>query len=162
MDATATARQILVSLLKGDLSLGSWLGIDTGDLQRLVELGNGKLAMGRPEEARRIFEGLTALEPGVASFHTALGMAWDAEGANDAALEAFTTAIHMLAEKEDLGLCAAYLGRGSVRIRLGDTAGALTDLELARQHDRGVDPTLSQNLQVMVERCAEQFASEME
>jgi len=159
-DPGPDARDVLLGLLKGELTFGAWLGVSADDLRKLVELADGKMAMGRHHEARRIFEGLTALEPEVAGFHLGVGIACEAEGDVDHAFDAYTRAIHLLSDDEDPSLCAAYMGRGGVRIRRGDDAGALVDLALAREHGGDADPTLRDLLAGMTARCAERFAKE--
>ncbi len=82
-DLASAARHIVLPLLKGDLSIGSLLSLSEEDLLRLVELGRSHYTMQRFEDARRVFDGLTALEPSIALFHQLAGMALEATGALD-------------------------------------------------------------------------------
>jgi len=151
------ARDLLLDLLKGRVSLGAVAGLSAEDMERLVELGRGHLAVGKLDEARRVFEGLCALEPEVAAAHQLLAAALERLEAWDEAQAAYTRAIHLLADTADPGLCAAYLGRGTARFHLSDLAGALTDLTLAREHDPDDDALITQTVETMVRSCTDQL-----
>ena len=162
VDPEVSAVRLLAGLMRGEVTFGSVLGFEAADLQRMLDIGEAQLNMGRPERARRIFEGMTALEPDVAALYLPLGMACEACGDLDEAFVAYTEAIHMMVEEVDPTLCGAYLGRGQVRYRQGDLAGALTDIALAREYDEGVDADLLDTIETMATRWAERYSAERE
>ncbi|MBI5508646.1 MAG: tetratricopeptide repeat protein [Deltaproteobacteria bacterium] len=164
-EAMTAAKSVLDDLMRGRVSLGSILQLSADEIAKLVDLGKGFGTVGRWQDAARIFAGLTAVEPKVASFHQLLGMAYEGMGDLDAAERAYTEAISRLAAAAPPtptpgatapagdDLFAAYLARGLLRSRRGDKTAAIIDLDLAREHVSGRDPLLMGELDKAYRGC---------
>ena len=90
---------------------------------------------GRVEDARVLFQGLSAVNPVDPYFARALGVVELAAGNADAAIAAWDVAI-TLAPNEP----SAWVGRAEVRICSGDKANAAEDLRRARLVAPGSHP----------------------
>jgi tetratricopeptide (TPR) repeat protein len=147
----ALGEHALVDLIRGDVSFAAALGISLAELKKMAELGNAHLAAGRSKDAAKVFDGLCALEPGVAGFHELRGMAHAELGNHDAAEESFTEALQ-LGDERTRG--HAYLQRALVRMRKGAHEAALADFALAGALCDPSDAVLTDTLRVMGGRCA--------
>jgi tetratricopeptide (TPR) repeat protein len=142
---------LLAQLIKGDVTMGAALGFTTTDFQKLVDLGRAHLVAGRGKDARKVFDGLVALEPDVAAFHQLAGMAAEACGDLAGADRELTDAIH---RADDHSRGPVYLSRALVRMKLDRHHEALADFAVAGELCDVADVVLQQTLRTMGGACA--------
>lgn len=123
----------LAEVLDGRRSLASAIGYGDEELMHVFKNGAALLDAGHPTRARRIFEGLVALDADVPVFHLALAAAWDAVNEPARASSCYDAAVEaarLVEGGEDL-LGDALVRRARHRARQGDAELALADLEEA-------------------------------
>ncbi|MEZ5403562.1 MAG: tetratricopeptide repeat protein [Bryobacteraceae bacterium] len=76
----ATSTVTLQAMIEGKQSLNDLLGLTEKQIQAIAVMGHQLLSQGRAEDAIRIFEGLTALDPGSYFGWAGLGAAHLIEG----------------------------------------------------------------------------------
>lgn len=117
----------------GHRSLAWAIGYGDAELIQVFQNGAALLDAGHPFRARRIFEGLVALDARVPLFHLAVGAAWDAIGDVARAAEAYDQAVEIaraVEEGADL-LADALLRRARHFARQGQVERAVADLDEA-------------------------------
>lgn len=143
---------VLADLLLGNLSLGRFFCVSKDLLKDLTDKGIAYLRAGKCEDARKIFAGLAALEPNVATFHQLLGMAYEHSNRLREAEQEYSSALECLKEdKQKESIFMAYFARGSVRSRLGEVQKALVDFELAKRYESSSTRPLDKQLQAAVD-----------
>jgi tetratricopeptide (TPR) repeat protein len=90
---------------------------------------------GKVAEARTLFQGLFAVDPGNGYVARALGVVEFASGNREGALAAWDVAVKL--EPEDP---AGYVGRAEVKLSSGQKGPAVEDLKRAQQLARGEHP----------------------
>ena len=129
-----SANRLVEDWLEGRASLGA-AGAWTAEEMRLVaDIGYALAEQGRHDEAVTIFEGLSALAPATAYFHSALGALWLRKNDPARAVEHLEAAL--AADPADL---TALVNRGEAAMQLGDRDGARKHLLAALNLDPG-DP----------------------
>lgn len=126
-------KERLEEVLAGQRSLASAIGYGDDELMHVFKNGAALLEAGHPTRARRIFEGLVALDADVPVFHLALAAAWDAVDEPRRAARSYDAAVdaaRLVAEGEDL-LGDALLRRARHRAKHGAPDLALADLDEA-------------------------------
>ena len=157
--AHSPPHEALADVIRGDVSIGTALGFTGVELEKLVALGNAHLRAGRVDDARAVFDGLTALEPRVAAFHHLAGMAAEAAGDLDGADVSFTAALHCgVDDGRERARGNAYLSRALVRMKQERNGDALADFALAGALCDPNDAVFQQTLRVMGGRCGELVA----
>lgn len=126
-------KERLEEVLVGARSLASAIGYGDEELMHVFKNGAALLDAGHAARARRIFEGLVALDADVPVFHLALAAAWEAVNESARAREAYDAAVLAARLVED---GADLLGDTLVRrarhlANHGDSKAALSDLEEA-------------------------------
>lgn len=117
-----SANRLVEDWLEGRASLGA-AGAWTAEEMRLVaDIGYALAEQGRHDEAITVFEGLSALAPATAYFHSALGALWLRKGDPGRAVEHLEAALG--ADPTDV---TALVNRGEAAMQLGDR-------DAARQH----------------------------
>lgn len=119
------ALRLAVELARGTRTLAEVTGMTAQEAATLARRGEALAQDGNLEAARVIFEGLVACNPKDAGAHAALGTLYEKLGRRHLALDAFDAALAL-----SPGHPVARLGRGELRLRIGD-AGGLDDLHAA-------------------------------
>lgn len=129
----AHLRERLAEVVAGRRTLAWAIGYGDEELLHVFHNGAALLDAGHSFRARRIFEGLVALDATVPLFHLALGAAWDAIGDVGRAEEAYAVAIDTARRVDDGAdlLADALLRRARHLARRGETERALADLDEA-------------------------------
>lgn len=91
----------LSEVLSGERSLASAIGYGDEELMHVFKNGAALLDAGHPTRARRIFEGLVALDADVPVFHLALAAAWDAVNEPSRAALSYDAAVEAARLVED-------------------------------------------------------------
>jgi tetratricopeptide (TPR) repeat protein len=113
----------LSACMQGKLSLQELHDIKADQLLAIAQIGESMLANGKMHIAASIFEGLTALNPRLASFHTVLGSIYQRQGEFTKSIEEYTRAIEQ--NGRDV---AALTNRGEIYLQLGRLEEASRDL----------------------------------
>jgi tetratricopeptide (TPR) repeat protein len=121
------------AVIKGEITLGQFLGIPREELYRWADMGYRLLQAGSAQQAVQIFQGLVAASPMDAVFHAQLGAAYMTLERFDEAFEAFSLALQF-----NEGHVDALVGRGELYLRRGQVPEALADLGRAIQRDPGL------------------------
>jgi Tfp pilus assembly protein PilF len=117
----------------GGVTLGELEGITKQEQYQIAEVGHSYLVSQNFEEAKTIFEGLLALDPFDAYFHTALGSIAQQEERFDEA-----DARYSRAPEINPFSATAYANRGEVRVMNGKLAEGAEDLVRAVEEDADV------------------------
>lgn len=118
MQAGSSDVQAAVDLALGRRTLAELTGLTAEQARQIAERGTGLAQAGRLEEARILFEGLVASNPRDDGAHAALGTLYEKLGRRDAALDSFDAALALCPEHP-----VARMGRGELRLRMGDLLG---------------------------------------
>lgn len=133
---TAYNPQRVRAFLKGRITLGDLEGITKQEQYQMAEVGHSYLSSGKLDEAKTVFEGLVALDPFDAYFHTALGSVAQQQGDLEAADKRYTRALEINPYS-----VTAMAHRGEVRVTQGRLSEGTEDLIRAVQADpQGKDP----------------------
>ena len=119
----ARSPQRLKQFLEGAITLGELEGIDKDAQMKMAKNGFTLLNQGKLKKAKIIFEGLLALDPFDAYFHTAIGSIAFQEKNMDAALKHFDQALSI-----NPFFATARAHRGEIRLAKNDFNGAIEDL----------------------------------
>jgi predicted Zn-dependent protease len=123
-------------LLKGELSLRDYHAISGPEMLQMAQIAFHLYSSGKFQDAETMFNGLIALDPAEAYYHTALGCVFMAQEEFEKAKTEFDTAI-VLNPKE----LASFLNRGEVYLRMGQVNEAAQDLKECVDLDpTGKDP----------------------
>jgi type III secretion system low calcium response chaperone LcrH/SycD len=122
--------------LSGEMNLRSFHAISGPEMLQMAQIAFNLYSSGRYTEAETMFNGLIALEPTEAYYHTALGCVYMAQDEYEKAKEQFDHALAL--DPKEL---ASYLNRGEVHLRLGNVMEAANDLKACVDLDKtGKDP----------------------
>jgi tetratricopeptide (TPR) repeat protein len=129
----AQVRERLKTVLEGTRSLAWAIGYGDSELLHVFHNGAALLDAGHAVRARRIFEGLVALDADVPLFHLALGAAWEAVDDFRKASAAYDDAVDAARDVDDGDdlLADALLRRGRYHARRDAMALAQRDLDEA-------------------------------
>lgn len=118
------------AFMEGRITLGDLEGITKQEQYRMAEIGFSYLASGKLKEAKTVFEGLLALDPFDAYFHTVLGSIAQQTEDLDEAETRYTRALQINPYS-----ATAMANRGEVRITQGRLTEGAEDLIKAIQAD---------------------------
>lgn len=124
---------IAEAVIRGEITLGQFLGISNEDLYRWANTAHQLLQAGSPQKALQIFEGLVAASPTDAVFHAQLAATYMSLERFDDAFTEFSLALQF-----NEGHVDALVGRGEIQLRRGNVPEALADLSTAIQKDPGL------------------------
>lgn len=126
----------VLAFMEGRITLGDLQGIGKDAQYRMAETGFQYLAEGKLDLARDVFEGLLALDPFDAYFHTAMGSVAQQTGELEAAEASYGRALEI-----NPFSATAYANRGEVRVMLGKLVEAADDIAKALAEDpEGKEP----------------------
>ena len=119
----------VLDLALGRITLAELEGMTAEQAQEIAQTACELAEAGRLNEARTLFEGLTAVNPLDAAAHAALGTVQLKLGLAGDALASFDRALALVPEHP-----VALMGRGELRLQRGDRGG-LEDVARAFQSD---------------------------
>lgn len=128
MEADGVAA-LAVRLAMGTQTLAEVTGMTHEAALEIAREAEALARTGRLEEARVLFEGLVACNPKDAGAHAALGTLYEKLGRRQLAWDAFDRALALAPTHP-----VASLGRGELRLRVGDVGG-VEDVQRAAQED---------------------------
>lgn len=120
----------LTQFITGVITLGELEGISKEEQYEMAALGHRNLQAGKLDAARKVFEGLVALDPKDAYFHLVLGSVAQRQDRNADAIKSYSRAITL-----DASAPHAYANRGEVRMLEGDMVEGAKDLLRACELD---------------------------
>lgn len=123
--------------LRGQITLGDLEGITKHEQYEMAKVGYSYLTSGKLDRARTVFEGLLALDPYDAYFHTALGSIAQQQSNLDEAEARYTRALEINPFSP-----VARAHRGEIRMLRGRVGEGAEDLIRALQEDpEGREPS---------------------
>lgn len=122
----------LEQFLRGQITLGDLEGITKQEQYEMAKIGFSYLTSGKLAQAKTVFEGLLALDPFDAYFHTALGSIAQQENQLPEAEKRYTRALEINPFSP-----VAFANRGEVRIAMGKLGEGSQDLVRALEEDPG-------------------------
>ena len=124
------------AFLAGRITLGDLEGITKQEQYQMAEIGHSYISSGKLPEAKTVFEGLIALDPFDAYFHTALGSIAQQSNDLEEAEARYTRALEINPYS-----ATAMANRGEIRVQQGRLAEGTEDLIKAVQADpKGTEP----------------------
>lgn len=132
-----------MELAEGKRSLKEVRGYSDEGLHAVARQAIILFQQGKQEDARKLFQGLSAVNPSSAYFARLLGVAECAARKYEAALAAFDVAVRLEPEEP-----AGYVGRAEVLVMTGHRARAIEDLKRAVSLDR--EPRMTAKARAML------------
>lgn len=129
-DAPKDAPSLEEGLIRGEVTLGQFLGLSNDRLYKYAATGHQMLQAGRVKVALQIFEGLVAAAPHDTVFRAQLGAAYMTVDRVDDAFAAYDQALRFNSTNVD-----ALVGRGEILLRRGKVPEGLKDLGRAIEYD---------------------------
>ena len=118
------------AFLQGEATLGDVYGLSHEELYAIAGQGKRLFEAGQTEDARKVFEGLVALNPYDYNFHVGLGAVLQRQGKLDLALVEYDRAVQL--NERDL---AARANRAEVLVEKGEIQRAVDDLAVLAKLD---------------------------
>lgn len=122
--------ELIEKLLRGEMTLGEFVGLKRGVLYQIARVGYQMLLSGKHAEAKQIYLGLVAAAPYDSVFHCHLAAVYHRLGELDRALDEYTKALRFNRANAD-----ALAGRGELHLTQGQVAESITDLQAAVKLD---------------------------
>ena len=130
-DAKALSEQeVSEKLIRGEITLGQFLGMPKKQLYEWAESAHQALQAGSPKQALEIFKGLVAASPYDSVFHCQLAATYMTLEQYDEAFSEFELALRFNASNVD-----ALVGRGEILLRRGKVPEGLADFTRALEKD---------------------------
>ena len=118
------------AFLEGRITLGDLEGITKQEQYQMAEVGHSYLSSGKFDEAKTVFEGLLALDPFDAYFHTVLGSISQQNDDLEEAEKRYSRALEI-----NPFFATAMANRGEIRVMQGRLTEGTEDLIKAVQAD---------------------------
>jgi len=135
----AVPEAVAEAVIRGELTLGQFLGISDEQLYGWANKAHQLLQAGSTSQALQIFKGLVVASPTNAVFHAQLAATYMTLERFDEAFEEFQLALQF-----NDGHVDALVGRGEIHLRRGHVPEALADLSKAIQRDPGLNRRATQ------------------
>ena len=132
-DTPKDAPPLTEELIRGEVTLGQFLGMSNERLYKYAATGHQMLQAGRTKVALQIFEGLVAASPHDTVFRAQLGAAYMTVDRVDDAFDEYDQALRFNSSNVD-----ALVGRGEIHLRRGKVPEGLKDLSKAIEYDPGL------------------------
>jgi len=116
--------------LQGEINLAELYALSHAELYEIAEQGQRFMEIDRLDDAEKLFDGLTALDPYNADFHAALGAVYQQQKRRDEAMREYDRAVQL-----NEGHAAARTNRAELCIEDGRLEAALADLTALIQAD---------------------------
>lgn len=123
-------KELAEKLIRGEITLGEFLGFSRSSLYEIAQLGYQMLTTGKLESALAIYRGLVQASPYDSVFHCHLGATLYAMGEHEEAVEEYSKAIQYNKANAD-----ALAGRGELYLRMNKVVEGLADLKAAIEAD---------------------------
>jgi Flp pilus assembly protein TadD len=120
----------VIQFIHGHITLGELQEISKEEQYKIAEVGYRFFTEGKLDNARKVFEGLIALDPRDAYFNTVLGSIAQQKGELERAEQLYTRALQI-----NPFSAVAYANRGEVRLLRGNLLEAAKDLKRALEED---------------------------
>lgn len=120
----------VAQFLLGHITLGELQDISKEEQYKIAEIGYRFLTEGKLDNAKKILDGLIALDPRDAYFNTLLGSIAQQRGELETAERHYSKALQI-----NPFSAVAYANRGEVRLLRGDLVEAAKDLKRAIEED---------------------------
>lgn len=114
----------------GQLTLGDVEGITKPEQYKIAEIGHSYLSSGKLDDAKKIFEGLLALDPYDAYFNAAVASIAQQQERYDDAEKFYARSLEL-----NPYFATAYANRGEMRVTQGDLVAGVQDLQKAIELD---------------------------
>lgn len=131
-------RESLISWSKKKTTLREIRGYSDEEMQAISQAGYFYLMQGKNDEARVLFEGLIAVDPGNDFYYRALGVAFQKMGDDERALKQFSYAVQI-----NPGSPYSYVNWAEILISRGEPQQAEPKLRLALERMGPKDEQLS-------------------
>ncbi len=122
--------QHLAKFLMGQMTLGDLEGITKQQQYQIAQVGHAYLSSGKLDEAKKVYEGLLALDPYDAYFHMALGSIAQQKEQYEEAIKRYSRALEINPFSP-----TAHANRGEIRVMTGQLPEGAEDLVKAIQLD---------------------------
>jgi Tfp pilus assembly protein PilF len=133
-------------LVRGKMTLAEFEGISKREQMDIAQIGYDLLMQGRLRHAKLVYEGLVALDPFDAYFHSVLGMIMVQSGHLEEAEARFKRAVHLQAR-----YVSAWASCGEVRVRMGKLEEGMADLARAVSLDPNLRDPAARRAKVLLE-----------
>ena len=129
-EEVVTSDSTMLAFLKGEAVMADLYGLNREELYEIAQQGELFLSTGKVARAQKVFEALTALEPHVGEFHSALAIVYQKQGRlEDARLE-YDRAVAL--NNRD---STALVNRAELLIELQDIDAAVNDLDALQRYE---------------------------
>ena len=136
----------LKQFLLGRITLADLEGMPKSAQYELAKIGYHYLKTGDLQSAKKIFVGLTMLDPYDAYFHTALGSIAQQSDEDEEAIHRYSRALEIYPRS-----AVALANRGEVFLKLGRMAEAATDLVKATEIDAALKYPSTKRAKLLLE-----------
>jgi len=144
----------LIAWSKKKTTLGEIRGYSDEELRAISQAGYFFLMQGKNEQARILFEGLIAVDPGNDFYYRALGVLFQKTGDDEGALKQFSFATQI-----NPGSPYAYVNRAEILISRGESNKAEPELRLALERMGPKDEPLSKKAWALLRVASEASSS---
>lgn len=135
---------LVQSWVSGKTTLKDIKGYTEDELYAIAQQGYFFLLQGKNEEAKTIFEGLSAIDPRNDYYYRALGVIYHKLGDAERAIKLFTSATRIAPSK-----LAGFINRAEVLVATGRKREALADLDHAVTIARDPDSPLARKAKAL-------------
>lgn len=127
---TQLEQEAAEKMIRGEITLGQFLGMSRKALYDFANTGHQLLQAGSTQQALQIFKGLVAADPYDSVFHCQLAATYMTLEQFDEAFEEFEQSLRF-----NPGNVDALVGRGEIHLRRGNVPAGLADFTQATQRD---------------------------
>lgn len=127
---TQLEQEAAEKMIRGEMTLGQFLGMSRKALYDFANTGHQLLQAGSTQQALQIFKGLVAADPYDSVFHCQLAATYMTLEQFDEAFEEFEQSLRF-----NPGNVDALVGRGEIHLRRGNVPAGLADFTQATQRD---------------------------
>ncbi|MBI3180418.1 MAG: tetratricopeptide repeat protein [Deltaproteobacteria bacterium] len=135
----------LRAFAEGRITLGELEGVSKGSQYQMAKVGYEFLNEGKLDQARSVFEGLVALDPYDAYFHSVLGAIAHRRNALEDAERHYSRALEI-----NPFFAATFANRGEIRLAFGKLEDAISDLLSALKHDPEIKDPATQRARALL------------
>ncbi|HJL40453.1 MAG TPA: hypothetical protein RMG48_04055 [Myxococcales bacterium LLY-WYZ-16_1] len=150
----AYSAQAARAFIEGRLTLGDLEGVTKPEQYKIAEIGHGYSSTGKLDEARKIFEGLLALDPYDAYFNAALGSVAQRQARFEDAERHYGRSLEL-----NPYFASVWANRGELRITQGELVGGIRDLQKALELDPDSQEPATLRARVTVQVLQEQLGN---
>ncbi len=138
-------QQLVKEWAAGRTTLKDIKGYDSDELYSIAHVAYYMLMQGKNDEAKVIFEGLTAIDPRNDYYHRALGLLYYKMGESERAVKQFSYALRVDSKK-----AVSYVNRAEVYIAMKKMSDAAQDLAQAAKLVTSNNPALKKKIAALM------------